>query len=657
MIKKLLQVCALSIVIHAQAQAQQFIVNEIDSDNPSTDTEEFVEIKSQQPYTSLDGHVLVFYNGAASGSTASKVYYAISLDGLTTDVNGLVVIGNSGVSPTPARIIPNSTIQNGPDVIAIYQGDIEDFYQYAPVITTGLVHGVAHSNTSTQPTALMNALGITSFGNEHQFGNKETHSIQRDAEGNYVAGLPTPGMLNDGSGVQFNGLSILVDTSDKVEGTDFDITFTLQQAPTTDLAFTYTLANGAFNADDYIADLNVTIPAGQVSVVKNVQIIDDGITDGDEVLRIVVNELPEGYQTLNNMIVINIVDANFTVSNFGTPLNPTYGNVTPTFTYEYYETLNGLSGQELKEEITAIIADPTTVRKRVYADLPTFLKVTDQNPENSNQVWLMYKEEARAKNLYQLTSAGTGYWNREHIYPQSRGGFSGGTSDLPSGVDYWELSNAQDIAAAHSDPHHIRAEDAPTNSSRNNKDFGPLDYNGPQNNQGSWKGDVARALFYMALRYEVLELVDGNPDDSTANQLGDLQTLLSWHELDPADDFEMNRNNIIYSWQMNRNPFIDLPDLVDYVYGPLQNTPYQLPLSNTDVWQANFKMYPNPTDEVVYFEGLDYAHIHIYNILGQKVKSFKINNHHTESLSLPTGMYHVQIVKDGKYHTEKLMIK
>ena len=61
------------------------------------------------------------------------------------------------------------------------------------------------------------------------------------------------------------------------------------------------------------------------------------------------------------------------------------------------------------------------------------------------------------------------------------------------------------------------------------------------------------------------------------------QTLLSWHELDPADDFEMNRNNIIYSWQMNRNPFIDLPDLVDYVYGPLQNTPYQLPLSNTDV--------------------------------------------------------------------------
>lgn len=655
MIKKILQVCALSFVM--QAQGQQFIINELDSDNPSTDTLEFVEIKSQQPYTSLDGHVLVFYNGATTGSTASKVYYAISLNGLTTDINGLVVVGSSGVSPTPARIIPNNTIQNGPDVVAIYQGDIEDFYQYAPVITNGLVHGVAHSNTSTQPTALMDALGVTSFGNEHQFSNKELHSIQRANDGTYYAALPTPGMLNDGSGVVFNGLSIGVNTDDKTEGEFFDITFTLQQAPTTALSFTYSLNNGAFNASDYSADLSVTIPAGQLSVTKSIQLINDGITEGDEAMRIVIGDLPEGYQTLNNLIWINVIDANYTVSNFGTPLNPTFGNVEATHPWDYYASLNGLSGQALKDAITAIVADPTVVRKRVYADLPTFLKQTDQNPENSNEVWLMYKEEARGKNKYQLTSTGTGYWNREHIYPQSRGGFSGGTNELPSGEDYWELSNAQDIAAGHSDPHHIRAEDAPTNSSRNNKDFGPLDYNGPQNNQGSWKGDVARALFYMGMRYEVLSLVDGNPDDATLYQLGDLQTLLSWDDLDPADDFEMNRNNIIYSWQMNRNPFIDLPDLVDYVYGPLQNTPYQVTLGNEEVWYGTFKMYPNPTKDFVTFEGIENADIAIYNMVGQKVKSFYINNHQTESLSLPTGMYQVHISKDGKVHTEKLMIK
>ena len=655
MIRKILQVCTLMFVM--QTQAQQFIINEVDSDNPSVDTLEFVEIKSTQPFTSLDGHVLVFYNGATDGNTALKVYYAISLDGLSTDINGLVVVGNSGVSPTPARIIPNNTIQNGPDVVAIYQGDIEDFYQYAPIITAGFIHGVGHNNAATQPTVLMNALGVTSFGNENQLSNRELHSIQRANDGTYYAGTPTPGRLNDGSGFVFNGLTIGVDRADKVEGTNFDITFTLDEAVENDLLFTYTLNYRSFDENDYIADLNVTIPAGQTSIVKTVQLINDEITDGDEMLRIVVGELPEGFQTLNNMITINVVDANYTVANFGTPLNPTYNMVTPTYTYDYYAGLNGLAGNELKQAITNIIANPEVVRKRVYGDLPSFLKQTDQNPENSNQVWLMYKEEPRAKNLYQLTSSGTGYWNREHIYPQSRGGFTDGTNDLISGIDYWELSNAQDINAGHADAHHIRAEDAPTNSSRNNSDFGLNDYNGPTNNQGSWKGDVARALFYMGMRYEVLTLVDGNPADNSLHQLGDLETLLSWHQLDPADDFEMNRNNIIHTWQMNRNPFIDLPDLVEYVYGSLQNTPYQLTLSNNNNWYGTFKMYPNPTKEIVTFEGIDNAEVIIYNMVGQKVKSFYISNHHTESLSLPTGMYQVNILKEGNVHTQKLMIK
>lgn len=646
---------ALSLVM--QAQAQQFIINEIDSDTPSTDVLEFVEIKSQLPYQSLDGHVLVFYNGNTSGSTGLKVYYALSLNGLVTDVNGLVVIGNSGVSPTPALILPNSTIQNGPDVVGIYQGVIDDFEVETPATTIGLVHAIGHGVNATPPTELMNILGITTYGNENQNGSKDTHSIQRANDGSYYAAIPTPGALNDGSGVQFNGLTVGVDTSDKWEGTSFDISFTLQEPADQNVSFTYSLNNGSFNSDDYIADLNVTIPLGQTTATKTVQILDDGINEGDESMKIVVSALPEGYQTLNNWITIHIVDANYTVSNFGTPLNPTYGNVTPTYTYEYYAPLDGLSGQALKDAITAIIANPSTVRKKVYADLPTFLKITDQNPENSNEVWLMYKEEPRAKNLYQLSSSGTGYWNREHIYPQSRGGFSNGTSDLPSGVDYWVLSSSSDIAAGHADAHHIRAEDAPTNSSRNNRDFGPADYNGPVNNQGSWKGDVARALFYMALRYDVLTLVNGNPPDNTMYQLGDLQTLLSWHQLDPADDFEMNRNNIIYAWQMNRNPFIDLPDLVDYVYGPLQNTPYQLSLSTEEMWNAHFKMYPNPASHTIYFEGIDQAHVEIYNMVGQQVKSFSIQNHHAESLSLPTGMYQVRIEKDGKVHTEKLMIK
>ena len=46
------------------------------------------------------------------------------------------------------------------------------------------------------------------------------------------------------------------------------------------------------------------------------------------------------------------------------------------------------------------------------------------------------------------------------------------------------------------------------------------------------------------------------------SNIGDLATLLQWHELDPVDDFEINRNNLIYGFQNNRNPFIDHPELV-----------------------------------------------------------------------------------------------
>ena len=90
----------------------QVIINELDSDNPSTDDKEFIELKSVTPNFSLNGYVLVFFNG--TGSLAVKSYYTISLNVLTTYVIGLILIVNNLVSPVPERIFTNSTIQNGP---------------------------------------------------------------------------------------------------------------------------------------------------------------------------------------------------------------------------------------------------------------------------------------------------------------------------------------------------------------------------------------------------------------------------------------------------------------------------------------------------------------------------------------------------------------
>lgn len=657
MFKKLL--CVAAFIFGIQAHAQQFVINEIDSDSPSTDLLEFVEIKSQTPFASLNGYVLAFFNGNTTGSTALKIYYSLDLSGLTTDANGLVVIGNQAVSPTPSLIIPNSTIQNGPDAVAIYQGNIADYPQFTPASSTNLIHAIGHGNTASQPTELMQALGITTYAYENQFRQQTAHSIQRNNDGTYTAAMPTPGALNDGTGVVFNGVSISVDTENKNEGTTFPITFTTQQAAATDLSFTYSLTNNAFTAADYTADLNVTILAGTTSATKNVTILQDGVEEGDETLFIRFGNLPEGYIRMNDFIYINVVDMDFVVSNFGTPLNPTFGQVSPTYTADYYASLNGLSGNDLKLALQNIIANPNVVRKHSYGDVTEILKKADQNPLNSNDVWLLYSEAPRAKNLYQLGSVTTGFWNREHIFPQSRGSFENGTSSSYDGIDIWEPTDADDILAAHSDAHHIRAEAGNVNSSRGNKDFGPLDYNGIAGNQNSWKGDVARSLFYMAVRYNLLSLVNGNPDDVRDNhQMGDLATLLEWNTLDPADDFEMNRNNYIQTWQYNRNPFIDFPALADYIWGNRVGEVWNNNLSNNDFEALSFVMYPNPTTGNITISGIENGGIvQFYDLLGKQVATHKIVQSTTIPIAFESGVYLVKITSNNKTATQKLIVK
>jgi endonuclease I len=98
------------------------------------------------------------------------------------------------------------------------------------------------------------------------------------------------------------------------------------------------------------------------------------------------------------------------------------------------------------------------------------------------------------------------------------------------------------------------------------------------------KGDIARIMFYMDVRYEGdvpsnydgepdLVLVDGtntDPNDGIAyGEHGKLSTLLKWHNEDPVDDFERNRNSVIYSYQGNRNPFIDNPEWVESIFLPI----------------------------------------------------------------------------------------
>lgn len=636
----------------------QVVINELDSDTPSTDDKEFIELKSTVPNFPLDGYVLVFFNGNATSTTANQSYFTIGLNGLTTDANGILLIGNSLVSPAPDKLFADNIIQNGADGVGLYLGSPDDFPDFTLATSTNLVNALMYDTNDADETALMALLGVTTQYNEGHNSLQTTQSVQRKTDGTYETKNPTPGANNDGSGIIFNGITITANTANKNEGDSFSITFTTQTSVTSDLTFTYSLNNSSFTTTDFTGNTTVFIPSGSNTFTTTISLTDDIFDEGDEVLKIKFGAIPPQYKRLNDTISIRVIDNDFTVAPFGTPLNPTYGIVSSSTPAGYYDSLEGLSGAGLKQAVQDIIANPAVVRAHNYGDIIEILKTADQNPKNSNEVWLMYVEQSRSKLEFQDTGINTGKWNREHIYPQSRGGYTDGTSSIPDGINIWLPTNANDILTGHADAHHLRAEDGAENSLRSNRDYGLTGYNGPSGTLGSWKGDVARSAFYMAVRYNALSVVNDDIADTTVGQLGDLASLLTWNSLDPSDDFEMNRNNYIYTWQVNRNPFIDYPDLANYIWGAKVGQAWHFNLSTNDFANLKVNLYPNPAKKSITISGLnEAATIEIYSSIGAKVLETKFTGETKLNVDFPSGIYFAKINSENKTVIKKILIE
>lgn len=642
----------------------QVVINEIDVDMTGSDVKEFIELKSTTPNFSLDGYVLVLYN-----ETNSLSYYAIDLDGYSTDINGIFLSGNTAVSPAPTLVFPNGKIQNGPDVIALYQANATDFPDGTLATSTNLVNAIAYSTAAATATNLMAILGLTVSTNENMNGLATTQSIQRKNDGTYEVKTPTPGMNNDGSGIILNYITVSTSQTNYNEGDVFDFVFTTSQPVTgSDLLFNFTLVNGNFMVNDYTnTNLTVLIPVGQTTASNTCTLFDDITDEGDEELLIDIQSVPTGYVINNDNLILRVYDNDYVVQTFGTPINPTYNIVIPTIPTGYYDSLEGLSGNALKQAVQDIIAAPT-VRLHSYADIWDIIRTADQNPENSNQIWDMYLEIPMAKLDQQTTSSIVGKWNREHIFCQSRGGFEVANGDTADGIGIWNSTSAASVVDGVSDAHHIRAENGQENSSRNNKNYGTFNsstvYAGPSGTQGSWRGDVARALFYMAVRFDGLNLVNGDPSEylpSTSiasGNIGDLATLLVWNHSDPKDDFEMNRNNYIYTWQMNRNPFIDYPLLVDYIFGANFGQPWSSSLSIQNPIENKVAVYPNPTTDYIIVAGLEgNSKVEIYTITGQMVQSQNFENEIRINIDLNSGMYLVKVSNGFQSTTKKIIVK
>jgi serine protease len=230
----------------------------------------------------------------------------------------------------------------------------------------------------------------------------------------------------------------------------------------------------------------------------------------------------------------------------------------------YYVQAIGKTGVALRSALNQSTQRGHT--RLSYSAIWDAIKHTDEDPANANNVILLYTGRSQAKTYNAGTySSDPDAWNREHVWPKSHG--------FPN-ESQW----------AHTDLHHLRPADVSVNSTRGNKDFdwggsaigeAPGNYTDADSFEprAAVKGDIARMMFYMAIRYEGndssgvgnLELADTLPTSGTL--LGKRCVLVSWHRQDPVDALEIRRHARIVERQGNRNPFVDFPAWVDELFG------------------------------------------------------------------------------------------
>jgi len=228
----------------------------------------------------------------------------------------------------------------------------------------------------------------------------------------------------------------------------------------------------------------------------------------------------------------------------------------------YYNSVDfNKTRNALKADLVTLI-ERTHTRTTTYDGLRDLLPKSDADAQNSRNMLLIYGySDSSGKYQRSRASSPVSNWNREHVYPNSLGTPRLGQSGPGA------------------DGHHLRPADTQLNSDRGNLPFN--DGTGTAKKVGNgwypgdeWKGDVARILMYMYVRYgnrcELNRVANGT--NTYSSDIPDV--LIKWNIEDPVSDFERQRNNVVAEYQGNRNPFIDNPYLATVIWGgpAAQNT-------------------------------------------------------------------------------------
>ena len=327
----------------------------------------------------------------------------------------------------------------------------------------------------------------------------------------------------------------------------------------------------------------------------------------------------------------------------------------------YYSSIDFTqSSENIKAQLTTLITNThTTLIPYTSSNTDTWdvLEQSDLENPTSDNVLLIYgyndsdaitmNDYSRNKDLSCHSSSCIGLWNREHVFAKSLANPSLDTSYPSAGTDV----------------HNLRSCDSQMNSSRNNRIYQDDTDNEHITTLGNfypgdeWKGDVARIIMYMYTRYPTqCEAV--NIGYGTLNSTATMPNVfLDWNAEDPVSQFEINRNETIYSVQGNRNPFIDNPYLATVIWGGTTAESTWNTLSIDEELLNTIKVYPTITADYIYIKetlGDKEINYSIYNTLGTAVlnstKSDKI-----DVSSLSNGLYILKIEYNNTLVSRKII--
>jgi len=330
----------------------------------------------------------------------------------------------------------------------------------------------------------------------------------------------------------------------------------------------------------------------------------------------------------------------------------------------YYNTAVGFSEAALKTKLCTIVGPHT---QRTYTNLWTDFQTTDKRADGS--VWDMY---SNCPFIFVTNqdggSGGTAecqYYNREHSFPKSWMGIaSGQENSVPMGVDLFHLYPT-DKYVNNARGNNPFGETATTTTFLNGSKIGScsfLGYSGtvfePTN---EYKGDFARTYFYMVTAYDD-KVSTWVSDQLAGNQYPALSTwsvalFLKWNSQDPVSTKEINRNNAVYGIQANRNPFIDHPELAEYIWGSKKGQLWSL-TSGVDEVKIEFSISPNPVQNELNINtnesDLSYS---IFNLNGQVLSQSALNISRSIPVNqLQNGMYLLQLRAGSRKSIQKFII-